>query len=75
MGTSFSATLFAVIVAVSNAIVAIFGYMLAKHNAKNDKEAKKAGKLEDAEKKLKDVCDNGTMSDLIDAAKDIGRLK
>ena len=34
-------TIFAVIVAVSNAVVAIFGYLLARHNEKNDKTAKK----------------------------------
>lgn len=31
--------------------------------------------MDDAEKQLKDACDNGTMSDLIDATKKIGELK
>lgn len=36
---STSATIFAVIVAVSNAIVAIFGYLMAVHSSRNDKDA------------------------------------
>ena len=70
-----STTIFAVIVAVSNAIVAIFGYMLALHNTKNDKDAKNEEKMKDAEKQLEDACNNGTMSDLIDATKRIGESK
>ena len=75
MSTSISATLFAVIIAVSNAIVAIFGYMLAKHKTKNDKDMKKSEKIENAEKKLEDACNNGSISDLIDATKEIGNLR
>lgn len=70
-----STTIFAVIVAVSNAIVAIFGYMLALHNTKNDKTAQKEQKKKEAEKILEDACNNGTMSDLIDATKKIGESK
>ena len=33
-----STTIFAVIVAVSNAIVAIFSYIIALHNTKHDKQ-------------------------------------
>lgn len=75
MGTTFSATLFAVIVAVSNAIVAIFTYILTLHNTKNDKNLKKDEKIENAEKKLEDACNNGSMSDLIDATKELGDAK
>ena len=70
-----TSTIFAVLVAVSNAIVAVFTYLLAKHNHKNDKELHRQEKIDDAEKQLKDACDNGTMSDLIDATKKIGELK
>lgn len=70
-----STTIFAVIVAVSNAIVAIFGYMLAMHNTRNDKNAKKSENIDKAEKELKEVCDNGDISELIDATKKIGQAK
>ena len=75
MGTTFSATVLAVIVAVSNAIVAIFSYVLAVHNSKTDKNAKKEEQQKEAEKKLEDACNNGSMSDLIDATKEIGNSK
>jgi hypothetical protein len=35
-----SATFFTVLVAVSNAIVAVFSYILAAHKTKNDKQTK-----------------------------------
>lgn len=72
---STSATIFAVIVAVSNAIVAIFGYMLALHNTKHDKNTEKKNDIKNAEDKLKDACDNGTISDLLDATKELGDSK
>ena len=75
MGTTFSATVLAVIVAVSNAIVAVFSYILAVHNSKNDKQIKKKEDIKEAEKKLEDVCNNGSMSDLIDATKNLGDVK
>lgn len=65
-------TLFAVVVAVSNALVALFTYLIALHNTCNDKSAKKAKECEKAEKQLDDACDKGTLSDLIDATKKIG---
>ena len=68
-------TLFAVIVAVSNALVGLFSYLLALHNAKHDKQAKKQEKIEEAKKVIDDACDNGNLSDLIDAAKQIGEAK
>lgn len=70
-----STTLFAVIVAISNAIVAVFSYLLSSHNAKHDKEAKKQEKIDEANKQLEDACNNGTLSDLIDATKKVGEAK
>lgn len=70
-----STTILAVLVAISNAIVAVFGYMLALHNTKNDKSTQKEEKKKEAEKQLKDACDNGTLSDLLDATKKIGESK
>lgn len=70
-----STTIFAVIVAVSNAVVAIFSYILALHNTKNDKDTKKDEKKQQAENQLEDACNNGSLSDLIDATKKIGELK
>ena len=70
-----STTIFAVIVAVSNAVVAIFSYILALHNTKNDKDTKKDQKKQQAENQLEDACNNGSLSDLIDATKKIGELK
>ena len=68
-------TIFAVIVAISNALVAVFSYILAVHNTRNDKNSQKQQKKEEAQKELKDVCDKGSMSDLLDIAKKIGDLK
>ena len=65
-------TLYAVIVAISHAIVAVFSYFLALHNTKHDKKAKKQEKIEEAKKIVEDACDNGSLSDLLDAAKKIG---
>lgn len=70
-----STTIFAVVAAVSNAIVAVFSYILALHNTKTDKQLNKEEKKEEAEKQLEDACSNGSMSDLIDAAKKIGEAK
>ena len=70
-----STTIFAVIVAISNAIVAIFTYMLSVHNTKHDKNTEKKNEIKTAEEKLKDVCDNGTLSDLLDATKQLGDSK
>lgn len=70
-----STTIFAVVVAVSNAIVAVFSYILALHNTRHDKQLTKEEKKKEAEKQLEDACSNGSMSDLIDAAKKIGDAK
>lgn len=45
-----SNTIFAVIVAVSNAIVAVFSYIIALHNAKCEKQKLKEKKKEEANK-------------------------
>ena len=68
-------TIFAVIVAVSNALVGLFAYLLARHNAKNDKQVQKEQKIDAAKEKIDDVCDNGSLSDLLDAAKQMGDAK
>ncbi len=70
-----STTIFAVLVAVSNAIVAVFSYLLAHHNTKTDKQAKKDEKIKEAEKELENACDKGSLSDLLDATKNIGDAK
>ena len=70
-----STTIFAVIVAVSNAIVGLFTYLLAVHNTRNDKKAHQEQKIEEAKKIIDDACDNGSLSDLVDAAKQIGEAK
>ena len=70
-----TSTIFAVIVALSNAVVAVFSYILARHNTKNDKQKQKEEKIEAAEKKLEDACNNGSMSDLLDATKELGEAK
>lgn len=57
--------------AISHAIVAVFSFLLAKHNAKHDKKLKKERDLSDAKKELTDVCDNGSISDLIDITQKI----
>lgn len=62
-------TIFAVIVAVSNALVGFFAYLLALHNSKNDKETQKQEKIDEVKKKIDDACDNGDLSKLLDAAK------
>ena len=68
-------TIFAVIVALSNALVGLFSYLLAVHNTKNDKKAQKEQKIEEAKKIIDDACDNGNLSELIDAAKNMGEAR
>ena len=70
-----SATFFTELVALSNAIVAVFSYILAAHKTKNDKQTKIDEKVKQAEDNLEDACNNGSLSDLIDAAKKIGDAK
>lgn len=70
-----STTIFAMIIAVSNALVGLFAYLLALHNTKHDKQNKKQEKIDDANKTIDEACDNGSLSDLIDAAKKLGDAK
>ena len=70
-----STTIFAVIVAVSNALVGFFAYLLALHNTKHDKQAQKEQKIKEAKDEVDKACDKGSLSDLIDAAKKIGEAR
>lgn len=70
-----SSTVLAMIIAVSNAIVAVFTYILAVHKSNNDKDKELANKQDKANAQLKEACDNGSLSDLIDATKKIGESK
>lgn len=70
-----STSIFAVLTAIAQAITAVFKFLLARHNTKNDKKLIKEKDVKKAKTKIPDVCDNGTMSDLIDATLDIKRIK
>ena len=63
------------IAGLAQAIVAIFTYLLAVHNTRNDKNKQKQEKIDEAKDKLKDACDNGSISDLLDATKELGDAK
>ena len=63
------------IAALAQAVVAVFAYLLAVHNQKNDKNKQKQEKIEQAEKKVDDACNNGSISDLLDATKELGDAK
>lgn len=63
------------IAALAQAVVAVFAYLLAIHNQKNDKQSQKKEKIEKAKDKIDDVCNNGSLSDLLDATKELGDAK
>ena len=63
------------IAALAQAVVAVFAYLLAVHNQKNDKNKQKQEKIDKAEQKVDDVCHNGDLSDLLDATKELGDAK
>ena len=63
------------IAALAQAIVAVFAYLLAVHNSKNDKSSKKKENIETAEGKVDDACHTGNLSDLLDATKELGDAK
>lgn len=63
------------IAALAQAVVAVFAYLLAVHNQKNDKNKQKQEKIGQAEKKVDDACNNGSISDLLDATKELGDAK
>ena len=63
------------IAALAQAVVAVFAYLLAIHNQKNDKQIQKKDKIDKAKDKIDDVCHNGDLSDLLDATKELGDAK
>lgn len=70
-----NASILAIITTIGQAIVAVFSFLLAVHKTKNDKDAKRKDDIEESEKQLDKICDNGTISELIDATKDLGKSK
>lgn len=70
-----SKSIYAVVIAVANAISAVFSYILALHNSGAKEKAKKEEIIKSAEKNLEDACNGGTISDLIDATKKIGEVR
>ena len=70
-----SAAFTTVLVVIGQALAAIFAYMLAVHNTKHDKQTQKQEKIENAKHKVDDACDHGSLSDLLDATKDLGDAK
>ena len=69
-----SITFMTVLAAISHAIVAVFSFLLAKHNTKNDKKLQKEKELEQAKQDLSTACDTGSISDLIDATLKIKKV-
>lgn len=63
------------IAAFAQAIVAVFAYLLARHNTKNDTKTKRQENIDQAKDKVDDACHNGNLSDLLDATKDLGNKK
>ena len=61
--------------ALAQAVVAVFAYLLAVHNQKNDKSKQKQDKIDKAKQKVDDACQNGDLSDLLDATKELGDAK
>ena len=70
--TAITATIYAVIATIAQAIVGITSYLLALHNAKYDKKAQKQEKMDAADKKIDQACNEGSLSDLLDATKQKG---
>lgn len=73
-------SLIAALTPIAQAIVAVFSYLLALHKSKRqDKEDKKRAEakknVEKAEKEVDDVCNNGNLSELLDATKKLGDAK
>ena len=60
---------------IAQAIFAIFSFLLAKHKTKYDKNLKKENELNEAKNELSDICDNGSISDLIDITQKIKNIK
>ena len=70
-----NATIIAMITAISQAIVALFSFLLSVYNEKHDKRQIQNDSIKKNESKLEDVCDTGTLNELIDATKDLGKSK
>ena len=66
-----STSFITVLGAMAQAIFAIFSFLLAKH----DKKLKKENELNKAKNELSDICDNGSISDLIDITQKIKNIK
>lgn len=62
-----STSLMTVLAALFHAIGVLFSFLLAKHNTKNDKKLQKQKDLDIAKDNIANVCDNGSISDLIDS--------
>lgn len=70
------ATTFTTVLAViGQAIAAVFAYLLTVHNTRHDKKAQKQEKIDNAKQKVDDACNNGSLSDLLDATKELGEAK
>ena len=70
------ATTFTTVLAViGQAIAAVFAYLLAVHNTRHDKKTQKQEKIDNAKQKVDDACNNGSLSDLLDATKQLGEAK
>lgn len=70
-----STSFITVLGAMAQAIFAIFSFLLAKHKTKHDKKLKKENELNKAKNELSDICDNGSISDLIDITQKIKNIK
>lgn len=68
-------TLFSVLFAIAQAVCAVFKFLSAKHKTKNDKKLIKEKELTKSKENMCDVCDNGSISDLLDATLEIKRIK
>lgn len=68
-------TIMTLIAGLAQAIVAVFAYLLAIHNTKHDKNTKKKESINTAEQKVDDACNNGGISELLDATKELGDAK
>lgn len=64
-----------VLVVIGQAIAAVFAYLLTVHNTRHDKKTQKQEKIDNAKQKVDDACNNGSLSDLLDATKELGEAK
>lgn len=66
-----SSTISQLIIAVCKAISAFFSYLLAR----KEENTIQQNKIDEANKKIDDACDNGTIGDLLDATKELGEAR